>query len=78
MAASWHTTVMDGLVAGARRGLADAGVEDVELVRVPGAFELAVACARLAPHYDAVVALGVDQSPHIRISTTCARLRRLG
>ena len=39
---------MDGLVAGARRGLADAGVEDVELVRVPGAFELAVACARLA------------------------------
>ena len=59
VAASWHTTVMDGLVAGARRGLADAGVEDVELVRVPGAFELAVACARLAPRYDAVVALGV-------------------
>ena len=50
---------MDGLVAGARRGLADAGVEDVELVRVPGAFELTVACARLAPAYDAVVALGV-------------------
>lgn len=59
VAASWHTTVMDGLVAGARRGLADAGVEDVELVRVPGAFELTVACARLAPAYDAVVALGV-------------------
>ena len=53
------TTVMDGLIAGARRGLADAGVEDVELVRVPGAFELTVACARLAPAYDAVVALGV-------------------
>jgi 6,7-dimethyl-8-ribityllumazine synthase len=59
VAASWHATVMDGLVAGARRGLADAGVEDVELVRVPGAFELTVACARLAPAYDAVVALGV-------------------
>jgi 6,7-dimethyl-8-ribityllumazine synthase len=59
IAASWHTTVMDGLVAGARRGLADAGVEQVQLVRVPGAFELPVACARLAPRYDAVVALGV-------------------
>jgi 6,7-dimethyl-8-ribityllumazine synthase len=59
VAASWHTTVMDGLVAGARRGLADAGVEEVQVVRVPGAFELSVACARLAPAYDAVVALGV-------------------
>jgi 6,7-dimethyl-8-ribityllumazine synthase len=59
VAASWHPTVMDGLIDGARRGLADAGVLSVELVRVPGAFELPVACARLAPSYDAVVALGV-------------------
>ena len=59
VAASWHTTVMDGLIAGARRGLADAGVLSVDLVRVPGAFELPVACSRLAPSYDAVVALGV-------------------
>ncbi len=59
IAASWHTTVMDGLIAGARRGLADAGVSAIELVRVPGAFELSVACARVAPSYDAVVALGV-------------------
>lgn len=59
VAASWHTTVMDGLLDGARRGLADAGVEQVDVVRVPGAFELSVACARLAPAYDALVALGV-------------------
>jgi len=59
VAASWHTEVMDGLIDGARRGLADAGVTSVELVRVPGAFELPVACSRLAPSYDAVVALGV-------------------
>ena len=59
VAASWHTMVMDGLIDGARRGLADAGVSSVELVRVPGAFELPVACSRLAPSYDAVVALGV-------------------
>ncbi len=59
VAASWHATVMDGLVDGARRGLADAGVGSVELVRVPGAFELPVACSRLAATYDAVVALAV-------------------
>jgi len=59
VAASWHTTVMDGLIDGARRGLADAGVLSVELVRVPGAFELPVACSHLAASYDVVVALGV-------------------
>ncbi len=59
VASSWHATVMDGLIDGARRGLAEAGVELVKLVRVPGAFELSVACSRLAPSYDAVVALGV-------------------
>lgn len=61
VAASWHTTVMDGLVDGARRALAQAGIPDdqVTLVRVPGSFELGVACATLAPTYDAVVALGV-------------------
>jgi 6,7-dimethyl-8-ribityllumazine synthase len=59
VAASWHPTVMDGLIDGARRGLADAGITSVQLVRVPGAFELTVACARLAESYDALVALGV-------------------
>ena len=59
IAASWHRTVMDGLIDGARRGLAEAGVTDVRFVEVPGSFELAVAAARLAPHHDAVVALGV-------------------
>ena len=59
VAASWHLTVMDGLIDGARRGLADAGVVSVDLIRVPGAFELPVACSRLAASYDALVALGV-------------------
>ncbi|GAB3445484.1 6,7-dimethyl-8-ribityllumazine synthase [Phycicoccus ginsengisoli] len=67
VAASWHTEVMDGLVAGAQRGLAECGVTDVLLVRVPGTVELSVACARLAPSYDALVALGVvirGRTPH--------------
>ncbi|WP_282943961.1 6,7-dimethyl-8-ribityllumazine synthase [Cellulomonas endometrii] len=61
VAASWHTTVMDGLLAGSRRALAAAGVTDVREVRVPGTFELPVAAARLARggDVDAVVALGV-------------------
>jgi 6,7-dimethyl-8-ribityllumazine synthase len=59
VAASWHRHVMDGLIAGARRGLAEAGVASVRFVEVPGTFELAVAAARLAPLHDAVVALGV-------------------
>lgn len=60
VAAQWHEVVMDGLVAGAARGLAEAGVTDVTLLRVPGSFELPVAAARLArAGWDAVVALGV-------------------
>ena len=59
VAASWHEQVMGGLLDGALRGLADAGVTDVEVVRVPGTFELPVACAALADRFDALVALGV-------------------
>ncbi len=58
VAASWHTTVMDGLVAGAQRACAAAGVEP-RLVRVPGTFELPVVAATLARDHDAVIALGV-------------------
>lgn len=60
VASSWHTQVMDGLLAGARRALAAAGVQDVTLVRVPGSFELPVAAQQAASRgVDAVVALGV-------------------
>ncbi|GAB3194903.1 6,7-dimethyl-8-ribityllumazine synthase [Nocardioides hungaricus] len=59
VAASWHTQVMDGLLAGARRALADFGAT-AETVRVPGTFELPVVAGALAAQgYDAVVALGV-------------------
>ncbi|MGV3017007.1 6,7-dimethyl-8-ribityllumazine synthase [Rothia sp. 88186D007BW] len=58
IAASWHTQIMDGLLDGARRAAADAGIEPT-IVRVPGTFELPVAAATLADKYDALVALGV-------------------
>jgi len=58
IAASWHTEVMNGLIEGALRAASDAGLGP-KVIRVPGTFELSVAAARLAPHFDAVVALGV-------------------
>jgi 6,7-dimethyl-8-ribityllumazine synthase len=59
VAASWHTQVMDGLVAGAERALADFNAT-ATTVRVPGTFELPVVASALAGQgYDAVVALGV-------------------
>lgn len=60
LAARWHTTVMDGLLAGAERALADSGVSDVAVIRVAGAYELPVAASRVAGSgVDAMVALGV-------------------
>ncbi|WP_300645998.1 6,7-dimethyl-8-ribityllumazine synthase [Nocardioides sp.] len=60
VAASWHTEVMDGLLAGAERALAAHQVTEPSVVRVPGTFELPVVASALAGEgYDAVVALGV-------------------
>jgi 6,7-dimethyl-8-ribityllumazine synthase len=60
VAASWHTQVMDGLLAGADRACRDHRVEAPTIVRVPGTFELPVVASALAAQgYDAVVALGV-------------------
>src|SRR6476660_8804798 len=59
VAASWHTQIMDGLLDGALRAAKDAGINEPTVLRVPGTLELPVAGARLAPHFDAAVALGV-------------------
>jgi 6,7-dimethyl-8-ribityllumazine synthase len=76
VAASWHTEVMDGLLAGARRALAAANVTHVREIRVPGSFELPVAAARAAEHgADAVVALGVvirGGTPHFEYVCSAA------
>ena len=60
VAASWHTVVMDGLLAGAQRALAEHSAADADVIRVPGTFELPVVVSALGrAGYDAVVALGV-------------------
>jgi 6,7-dimethyl-8-ribityllumazine synthase len=59
VASLWHTSVMDGLVAGAERALVQAGAS-YTLHRVPGAFELPLLCQAVArAGSDAVIALGV-------------------
>ena len=76
VAASWHTVVMDGLLAGAQKALDAYQVEAPVVVRVPGTFELPVVAGALAAQgYDAVVALGVvirGGTPHFDYVCTAA------
>ena len=62
VASRWNPKITDTLVAGARKAFADHGVADdaVDVIRVPGAWEIPVACARLAASggYAALLALG--------------------
>lgn len=55
----YNQPVTDGLLEGALAALKAAGVEDPEVVEVPGAFDLPVVVQRLAGQgYDAIVAVG--------------------
>ncbi len=62
VATRWNARVVDPLVAGAVAALERVGVDpgNINVVRVPGAFELPVVAAHLARggNYDAVVCLG--------------------
>ena len=75
VAGQWHEQITAGLLAGAHRALAEAGVEVTE-VRVPGSFELPVASkAALDAGADAVVALGViirGGTPHFEYVSAAA------
>ena len=75
VAGQWHEEITNGLLAGARRSLAESGAEVTE-VRVPGSFELPVASkAALDAGADAVVALGViirGGTPHFEYVSDAA------
>lgn len=71
VAARWHAEIMDRLIDGAHQTLRDRGAADsqIDLFRVPGSFELPLACDRAARSgaYAAVIALGVviqGETPH--------------
>ena len=62
IASRWNPRITDALVAGARKAFADHGVDEmaVDVVRVPGAWEIPVVAAQLANagRHRAIVALG--------------------
>jgi 6,7-dimethyl-8-ribityllumazine synthase len=62
IASRWNPRLTDTLVAGARKTIADHGVDEaaVDVIRVPGAWEIPQAAARLASArtHAAIVALG--------------------
>ncbi|MFN8070944.1 MAG: 6,7-dimethyl-8-ribityllumazine synthase [Mycobacterium sp.] len=67
VASTWHATICDALLDGARRVATDAGVTEPTIVRVHGAIEIPVVAQELARTHDAVVALGVvirGETPH--------------
>jgi len=75
IAGRWHDEISRGLLAGAHRVLDVSGAHVSEL-RVPGSFELPVACkAALDAGADAVVALGViirGGTPHFEFVSNAA------
>ena len=62
VASRWNPRIVDALVAGAVRALGEHGVatEAIDLVRVPGAWEIPVVAAKLASagRHAAIIALG--------------------
>lgn len=74
IASRWHDQVMGGLVAGAQRAAAEAGI-DAPVHWVPGSFELPIAAQAAAKEHDCVVALGVvirGGTPHFDYVCTAA------
>lgn len=67
VASTWHSTICDALLAGARKVAAESGIDDPTVVRVLGAIEIPVVAQELARNHDAVIALGVviqGETPH--------------
>jgi 6,7-dimethyl-8-ribityllumazine synthase len=80
LASRWNPRITDALVAGARKAFADNGVADaaIDVVRVPGAWELPLVAARLgeAGEHVAIVALGCvvrgDTRHYEHVADRCA------
>ena len=81
VSARFYSDLADWLEDGARRGLRDCGVADpdIELVAVPGCFEIPLVARRLIvqSEFDGIVALGVvirGDTPHFDyVAGECAR-----
>jgi 6,7-dimethyl-8-ribityllumazine synthase len=80
VASRWNPRITDALVAGARKAFIDNGVAEaaIDVIRVPGAWELPLAAARIASAsaHVAVVALGCvirgDTRHYEQVADGCA------
>lgn len=63
VASRYNARFVNAMLSQARSALEEAGVDEVKVVRVPGAYEIPVVAARLAsltdPGWDAIICLGV-------------------
>jgi 6,7-dimethyl-8-ribityllumazine synthase len=68
ISSSWHLDICDDLVAGAERALEAASISNVEVIYVPGSFEIPLATQiAFEKGFDAVVAVGLvleGETPH--------------
>ena len=68
ISSSWHLDICNDLIDGAKRALAKAGVTQVEVMMVPGSFEIPLAAQfAFEKGFDAVVAVGLvlqGETPH--------------
>lgn len=75
VAGMWHETISQGLIDGATRFLDGCGATST-LIRVPGSFELPLACKKaLETGFDGAVALGViirGGTPHFEYVASAA------
>lgn len=65
--ARFNSGITEKLLEGAREALTKAGASEIDVMNVPGAFELPLAAQKLAKSYDAVIALGAvirGDTPH--------------
>ena len=68
ISSSWHLDICNDLIAGAQRALDEAKVAKIEVIFVPGSFEIPLAAQKaFEKGFDAVVALGLvlkGETPH--------------
>ena len=68
ISSSWHLDICNDLIAGATRALEEAKVGMIEVIFVPGSFEIPLAAQKaFEKGFDAVVALGLvlkGETPH--------------
>ena len=79
IASRWNPGIVDALIDGARRTFEAHGVAaaQVDLLRVPGAWEIPAVAARIATRYAAVLALGCvvrgETRHYEHVADECAR-----